>query len=298
MAEDDSDMQMVIQAGAHFTDDAQLLDLLQANAQVLRDNQTAFWGLRPFRKIFRPALKPSADRPSQQETLMRFQKLFPGDQHVNRAILSSALYLGERPSIIMDGQFYPNAGQRTAYLDHLFSDSTVELFVGLRNPGSFIPKVLMLLSAPERAHILTSTDLSCLSWLAMIEDIRDLAPDVKITLWSNEDSPLIYGDIVRALAGLPEDTPLEQEFAPLAALLSETGKQELKGLTEPQPTPNDPVFRGRLAQIFQQHALTDAIEEEIEMPGWSEDVVTAFTELYEQDLARLQTMPDIRFLKP
>ncbi|KIC42034.1 hypothetical protein RA27_01095 [Ruegeria sp. ANG-R] len=291
-------MQMVIQAGAHFTDDAQLLHLLQANAQIVGENHTAFWGLRPFRKIFRPALKPSDNRPSQQDTLAQFRKLLPKDQQVDRAILSSALYLGERSSIIMDGQFYPNAGQRMAYLDHLFSDSTVELFVGLRNPGSFIPNVLMLLSARERERIIDTTDLSCLSWLTVIEDIRDLAPDVKITLWSNEDSPLICGQIARALAGLPEDTPLEQEFALLTSLVSEVGKREIQSLIEQRDAAHNPAFRDSLAQIFQQHALTDAIEEEVKLPGWNEDIVAAFTELYEQDLARLQTMPDIRFLKP
>ncbi|RLK08292.1 hypothetical protein [Ruegeria conchae] len=291
-------MQMVIQAGAHFTDHDPLLNLLQANVQLVAESHAAFWGMRPFRKIFRPALKPAADRPSHQDTRARFQKLMPQGQQVDRAILSSALYLGERASIIMDGQFYANAGQRMSYMDHLFSDSSVELFVGLRNPGSFIPKVLMLLSAPEREHIVATTDLSCLSWLAMIEDIRDLAPDVKITLWSNEDSPLILGDIARALVGLPADTQLDQEYALLSSLISDLGKQELKGLREQQRPPNDPIFRGRLAQIFQQHALTGAIEEEVELPGWSEDIIAAFTELYEQDLARLRTMPDLRFLNP
>ncbi|WP_299666163.1 hypothetical protein [uncultured Ruegeria sp.] len=291
-------MQMVIQAGAHFTDHDRLLDLLQANAAMVAENHAAFWALRPFRKIFRPALKPSADRPSHQETLARFQKLMPQEQQVDRAILSSALYLGERASIIMDGQFYANAGQRMAYLDHLFSESPVELFVGLRNPGSFIPKVLMLLSAPEREHIIATTDLSCLSWFSMIEDIRDLAPDVRITLWSNEDSPLILGDIARALVGLPEDVPLDQEYTLLSSLVSDLGKQELQGLIEQQRAPNDPILRERLSQLFQQHALTEAIEEEVELPGWNEEIVAAFTELYEQDLARLQTMPDIRFLKP
>ncbi|SDW17405.1 hypothetical protein SAMN05444358_101123 [Ruegeria halocynthiae] len=291
-------MQMVIQAGAHFTDEAQLFSLLQANTQIMADNHTAFWGLRPFRKIFRPALKPSADRPSHQDTLAQFQNLFPKGQQIDRAILSSALYLGERSSIIMDGQFYARAGQRMAYLDQLFGESTVELFIGLRNPGSFIPNVLMLLSAHEREHILATTDLSCLSWLAMIEDIRDLAPDVKITLWSNEDFPLICGDILRTLAGMPDDTPIEEEFTLLSSLVSDVGKRELADVIEQQSVPNDPILRGKLGQIFQQHALTDAIEEELELPGWNEDIVAAFTELYEQDLARLQTMPDIRFLKP
>ncbi len=291
-------MQVAIHAGALFTDDGRLFKLLRANAPTLGQNHTAFWGFRMFKQIFRPALEPSDTRPSPQDTLARFQRLIPDGQQVDRAVLSSAEYIGERPSIIMDGQLYPQAGHRMAYLDHLFGDAQVELFVALRNPGGFIPRVLMSLSEPERRHVINSTDLSCLSWLTMIEDIRDLAPDVNITLWSNEDSPLIWGDIGRALAGLPGDAPLDQEFALLSTLVSDAGKQEIEGLIQQNPTRDDPGFRDDLARIFQEHALPDAIEEEVELPGWNEDIVAAFTELYEQDLARLQTMPDIRFLKP
>lgn len=291
-------MQVAIHAGALFTDEGRLEKLLQTNARALRQNGARYWGFRAYKNIFRPALGAVSDRPVAEDTRAKFRHLMPPRRPLRRAILASAEYIGEQAAVIMDGQFYPQAGRRMAHLDQVFDDATVELFVGLRNPGSFIPKVLMSLSAPERQHILGSTDLSCLSWLAMIEDIRDLAPDVNITLWSNEEIPLLCGDIACALAGLPADTPLDGEFTLLSSLVSKAGQDELDNLTKQDLSRNDASLRDGLAAIFRQHALPDAIEEEVELPGWNDDVVAAFTELYEQDLARLQTMPDIRFLKP
>lgn len=291
-------MQVAIHAGAHFTDEGTLLKLLQTNAKAIGQHGAAYWGGRAYKNTFKPALGPVGERPPAEITLGRFRKIVPKAREINRAVLSSAEYIGERTTALMDGQFYSQAGKRLALLDQLFAEDTVELFVGLRNPGSYIPKVLMSLSPAEREGILRSTDLSCLSWLTMIEDVRDLAPDVKITLWSNEDSPLIWGDLARMLAGLPEDTPLESEYEFLSSLLSAAGKQELQQLTGQGLLPNDAGLKAELAKIFQEHAQIEAIEEEVELTGWDQDIVSAFTELYEQDLARLQSMPDIRFIKP
>lgn len=296
--EEQFNMQVAIHAGAFFTDEGELIKLLKANTQALRQNEAAIWAFRAYKHTFRPALGPVGDRPPPETTLQNFRNLMPAGRTVNRAILCSETYIGERPTALMDGQFYPQAGSRLALLDQIFSDSQVEIFIGLRNPASYIPRVLMALSAPERERVIRSTDLSCLSWLTTIEDMRDLAPDVQITLWSNEDSPLIRGDVARALIGLQDDVPLNTEYDLLASLVSDAGQREIEQLTQQNLPPNDPELKAGLALIFQEYALPDAIEEEVELPGWDQDIVAAFTELYEQDVARLQSMPEIRFIKP
>ncbi|MDA7965222.1 hypothetical protein [Ruegeria sp.] len=243
-------------------------------------------------------MKTPEDGGAAPETHAKLLSMIPQGKPVERVILSAAALIGEHPAIIADGQLYPHAGQRMALLDRALPDVTVELFVGLCNPGTFIPKALMQLSDPQRRAVVTSTDLSCLGWLPMIEDIRDLAPDVKITLWRNEDSPLIWGDILRAIADVPQDTPVVNEFGLLSSLVSEAGQHQIEMAAEVAPSERDATFREALAQVFQDHALPEAIEEELDLPGWSNDLVAAFTELYEQDVARLQSMPDIRFLAP
>lgn len=291
-------MHVAIHAGVLLTDEGRLLNALRANARLIGESKGIVWGRRRYRQIFEPILKVPKEEAAVSEAFAKFLSMIPQARSVERVILSTAAFFGEQELVIDDGQLYPFAGQRMALADQMLQDITVELFVGLCNPGTFIPKILMQLSDARRQAVVNSTDLSCLGWLPMIEDIRDLAPDVKITLWRNEDSPLIWGDILRAIAGAPPETPVEGEFGFLSSLLSEAGQHQIEMAAETVPVARDAGFRMALAQVFQQHALPDAIEEELDLPGWSEDVIAAFTELYEQDVLRLQSMPDIRFLAP
>lgn len=291
-------MQVVIHAGAAFTDHGQLLGSLLANRSGLADRGLAVLGPRPCRQFVKEMSDAQVqDRPfaEAQETL---RGILPDGEAIRRVVLSSDKFFGPRRTALQQGQIYPFAGQRTAYTAQLLGDCDINLFVGLMNPGSFIPKVLMSLHETQREAILHSTDLSCLNWLSMIEDLQDLASDVQLTLWENEDTPLIWGDILRAMAALPEDVALKDEHALLASLLTETGKKQLLQLIREETAQHPRDRREKLETIFEEHALPDQIEEELHLPGWSADVVDAFSELYQQDLAKIRAMPNIRFLQP
>ncbi|EEX10086.1 conserved hypothetical protein [Ruegeria lacuscaerulensis ITI-1157] len=289
-------MQVAIHSGAAFTDEGGLLKSLQENGQTLRDHGVALYGPRRYRQAIRAPLQALEAGATPAASIESLRKAFPDGPGLHRTILSSPDFLGEISSAIRDGQFYPSAGQRIAFLDQAFSGHQLELFLGLRNPGSFIPKVLAALPEEERQEILKTTDLSCLSWLSVIEDIRDLAPQVSITVWANEDTPLIWGDIIRNLSALPEETPLKAEFDLLSSLVSPAGQREIRAIAEQDP-PRDPAtLKDRLAAVFEAHAVHEEIEEELDLPGWSDDIIDAFTVLYSQDLARLRSMPDVRVL--
>lgn len=291
-------MQVVIHAGVAFTDEDRLFRLLRDNAEAMSNHSVAFWGARVFRRQFRTALN-EWDHGSNREILRSsFMGLVPNDKTVTRTILTNPGYLGPIQTSIMDGQFYPLAGERVAFMEDAFEGMPIELFLGLRNPGSFISKAVMAQTEADRQRVLAETDLSCLSWLTLIDNIRDLAPDVRITLWRNEDSPLIWGDIARAMAALPDDTPLNGEYALLSSLVSEAGRAEIEALTAERPVPIEADTRLELSRIFETYALPEAIEEELDLPGWNDDIIAAFNELYEQDMDVLQTMSDVRFLKP
>lgn len=291
-------MQVAIHAGAAFTDDGRLLGSLEANRDVL-----AKIGVAPlvprrgrmFVKTMSDALSEGIALPDARRNLTA---ILPGAPGIQRLILSSEKFFGPVRTAIQHGQFYPYAGRRTAFAAQLLEDYEVELFFGLVNPGSFIPKVLTYVHEGIGQSVIDSTDLSCLSWVSMIEDLVDLAPNVRITLWANEDTPLIWGDILRAMTGVPESQPLKDEHALLSSLLTESGKRELMDLIRTQATHDPQDVRDSLSNIFDEHALPGQIEEELDFPGWSDEIVEAFSEIYEQDLARIESMPNVRVLKP
>ncbi|WP_170607036.1 hypothetical protein [Ruegeria arenilitoris] len=290
-------MQVAIHAGVAFTDEGQIFELFKANADLLKKNRITFMGFPAYRRQFRAALK-SLKAGSEESIREVFLQNLANRGPVDRIVLSTPQFIGELPTAIMDGQFYPNAGRRIAYLGDVFEGMKVELFVALRNPGSFIPHVLMSLPDTDRRRILEETDLSSLSWLALIDNIRNFVPDVNITLWNDESSPLIQGYLARVIAGLPEDAALNQEYSLLSSLVSETGQQEIQTLMETKYAPNSSKLLADLGDIFEKYSLPEAVEEELDLPGWNHELIEAFTELYEQDLAILRKMPEIRFIAP
>ncbi|NOD92491.1 hypothetical protein GS636_06810 [Ruegeria sp. HKCCD4884] len=289
-------MRVIIHAGAAFADEGHILSSLVANRQMLAEMKTAPMGPRMSRQFVKIMSDALIHGTSIEETRDSLAPLFPQDVNLERVILSSDKFFGPRRTALQHGQIYPFAGRRTAFTETLLEGAQLELFVGLVNPGLFIPKTLMSIHEDHRRDILASTDLSCLSWLSMIEDLRELAPQFKLTVWENENLPLIWGDIVRAMTGLPTETLLADEYSFLSSLLTDAGQRQVQEILG-RRTPLDlQGQREELAQVLEDQARPEQVEEELDLPGWNTDIFDAFTELYAQDMAAIRTMSDIRVL--
>ncbi|WP_282153484.1 hypothetical protein [Ruegeria atlantica] len=291
-------MQVAIHAGAAFTDEGRLLRSLQANRDILTQDGVAFFGPRRYRQVFKPAFQALNTRPPLPDEIESIRDNLPIQPKVKRAIFTSEDFIGEKDVVLADGQFYPSAGKRLSVLEESFRDCQLELFLALRNPGSFVPKHLMSLPEQSREDVVRNNDLSHLSWVEMIKDVRDFAPGVQITLWCNEDIPLMWGDIVRSVGGLATDATIKGEYDLLISLLTEEGQSQAQAILDQVSTLSQAETRDILADILANHAQLDKMEEELELPGWSDEIIDAFSELYEQDLAGLETMAGVKVLKP
>ncbi|NOC94284.1 hypothetical protein GS610_20380 [Ruegeria sp. HKCCD6228] len=290
-------MQVAIHAGVAFSDEGLVMSSLGANRSVLAKYRTAVLGPRRSRLFVKVMSDSILQGVSDADARNRLSELVAGNQNLDRVVVSSDKFFGPRRTALQDGQIYPFAGNRTAHTDTLLDGVQVQVFAGLVNPGVFIPKILASIHEDHRRDILASTDLSCLSWLGMIEDLRDLAPQVQLTLWEHENSPLIWGDIIRAIAGLPDEAVLHEEFAFLSSLLTEAGQRHVLDIVRKGDAIDHGRRREEMANILDEYARPEQIEEELDLPGWNSDIVEAFTELYEQDLATIRSMPDVHVLQ-
>ncbi|WP_157770184.1 hypothetical protein [Ruegeria marisrubri] len=254
----------------------------------------------PDPRIYRGALREAfaaseAGRPGQRDDLIT---RILGGERAERVVLSNTHFFGTKWAGIAEGSFYPQAGPRMAQLCEIFRGDQVELFMCIQNPGIFIPKTLNALPETRRNKILGTTDLSALSWSRMVEQVLQMAPQAKITLWCNEDAPMIWGRILRALAGLTPGEPVRGQYSLLAEILTEDGRRELSARVSRNPERDEADTQELVADILQRHADRDKIEEELDFPGWSNEVIDAFTELYENDVAKMRAMPGVTFLAP
>jgi hypothetical protein len=100
------------------------------------------------------------------------------------------------------------------------------------------------------------------------------------------------------VSGHAPGTVLEDSDDLLAQIMSAEGLERLRAYLISHP-PGSPALRRKVVSAFlDKFALPDRIEMEVELPGWVEDTVRALTDAYDQDVARIATMPGVTFLAP
>ena len=52
------------------------------------------------------------------------------------------------------------------------------------------------------------------------------------------------------------------------------------------------------AAFLDKVAIEDAIEEELDLPGWTVDMVNRMTEIYDEDVFRIERIPGVTLITP
>ncbi|MFC3613569.1 hypothetical protein ACFORG_07335 [Lutimaribacter marinistellae] len=291
-------MQLVFHTGAHATDEDRLLKTLLRNADDLSALGAAIPRPVRYRGLMKKtfaALEEGEPNPDGRDVLL---DAFIGDQSVDRVILSHFDFFGTSWSAIRDGMFYPLAAPRMAQLASIFAFDEVEMFMAIRNPASFVPVILSRLSTEHRDQILRTTDIGALRWSDLIHRIREEAPQVRLTIWCNEDTPLIWGEVVRELAGLDHGEKIKGGFALLAEIMSQEGMSRFRTYLHEHPELTEMQKRRVISAFLDKYAIDEALEEELDLPGWTEDHIEALTEIYDDDVLEIQRIPGVSFIAP
>ena len=173
-----------------------------------------------------------------------------------------------------------------------------EFFLAIRNPATFLLMLLQRIEDKTYDDFIGATDLFTLRWSETLERIMKLSPGVPLTVWCDEDTPLIWPEVLRAVADLPEDVALRGDDDLLATLMAPEGLTRLQGYLANHP-PGSVAQRRKIVTAFlEKFALPERLEAEVEMPGWTQEVVDALSQLYAQDVARIAQMPGVRFIAP
>jgi len=131
-----------------------------------------------------------------------------------------------------------------------------------------------------------------------VAQIKAQSPDVSLTLWCDEDTPLIWPEVLAAVSGITDGSVLDDADDLLAQIMTTDGLLRLRAyLADKGPFPPD--RRRRVVTAFlDKFALPDQIEMDVTMPGWTPDYVAALTQAYEMDVARLKATPGVTFIAP
>ncbi|MEM8655566.1 MAG: hypothetical protein AAGF36_12555 [Pseudomonadota bacterium] len=289
-------MHIILHAGAHFTEEDRLVRCLLRNKEDFSKRDVAVPGPGKYRPLLKETLAALQAAPPAAEARDVLMDAFLDDEHAQRMILSHMFLFGAPRASVRSGLIYDSAPERMAQLSALFADDTLELFLAVRNPATFLPALFNHAPQDDMDSFLRGADPFAIRWSDTLAAIRSAAPDVPITTWCFEDMPMLWAQIVRDMAGLPAGEKIVGGFDLLSEIMSKEGMQRFRAYLKTHPDMTEVQKRRVMAAFLDKFAVEDAIEEELNAPGWSEDMIETMTDLYEADMARVADIPGVTIL--
>lgn len=291
-------MQVVYHIGAHSTDEDRLLKSLLKNKGELAEQGIIVPGPSRYRQLFRETVQSlkGAHAPAHIQELLLDAAIDEDD--VERLILSNEHFICVVPRIFENNRIYDQTTEKIAALSNLFPHCQPEFHIGLSNMATFIPTVLERKDDLTYEALMQGTDPLAVRWSEMIERIRAANPDAALTVWCNEDTPLIWSQLLREVSGAEPMTKLVGSFDILSDIMTAEGMQRFRAYLASHPPQTEVQLRRIISAFLDKFAIEDQIEVELDLPGWTESYVDTLTELYDEDVYRIQRMPGVNFIAP
>jgi hypothetical protein len=290
-------MRIVYHLGAHCTDDERLLRCLLKNRAALSAEGIVVPGPARYRTLLRETAMQLRGQPASRDTQTMLLDQIMSEDRAERLILAWDSFLGYAQGAV-GASLYPLAGRRVAAFSQIFPDIEAELFLAIRNPATMVPTLYRRLEARGVMLSPEGIDPFALRWSDVVARLREAVPDATLTIWCDEDTPLLWPEVLRAVSGHSASLTLQDTDELLASIMRPEGVERMQAYTAANP-PTDDLQRRRIASVFlARYARPEAIEQDIDMPGWDAATVARLTEAYDRDVGRLMRMDGVRMLSP
>lgn len=291
-------MEIVLHAGVHSTDDDRLVKCLLRNKDRFVESGIAVPGPSRYRRLIRDAMQALSRGALAQDGREVLLDSILEQDGAQRVLLSNENFFCVPKLALSDSRFYPKAELRLSEFRTLFAGDTVTLCLGIRNPATFLPALFAQSPTDDFLQFLDGADPMQLRWSELVARLREAHPDIEIIVWCNEDTPLIWGQIVREMAGLEPTARITGAFDLLHEIMNREGMQRFRAYLHAHPVMTERQKRRVIAAFLDKFAVEDAIEEELDLPGWDEAYVDGITEAYEEDLFAIERIPGVQVIAP
>lgn len=291
-------IKLVLHTGVHFTEEDRLMKCLLRNADDFAARGTMVPGHSRYRDILRDTLNAMASTPASDLANEVLMDAILDNGQAQRVILSDANFFRTPKSAFQQGMFYPAAPVRMMRIAQIFEHEDVEIFMAIRNPATLLPILYNKSDNQEISAFWGGCDPRDVLWSQTIGLLREAVPDVPITIWCSEDSPMIWAHIIRQMAGLQDDDKIIGGFDLLSSIMNDEGMKRFRAYLKDHPVMTEHQKRRAIAAFLDKYAIDSEIEEELDMPGWTEEMVEDMPESYDEDVAVIAALPGVRVLFP
>lgn len=288
-------MRIVYHLGAHCTDEDRLVRCLLKNRAVLAEAGIAVPAPTRYRRLVKETVLQLKGEPAPYDQQRLLLDKILGDQPADRMILSWEGFLSHTPWVVR-GMLYPYAGRRVRSFARVFDDFEAEFHLAIRNPATFVPALQKVANAQTQNDVLAGTDPLDLRWSGVVDLIRERSPDTPLTVWCDEETPLIWPEVLQAVAGHGPEVQLSDTDELLSLIMNEIGLARMKSYLAEHPPQSIHQRRRVVSAFLEKFCRPESVTCEIDRPGWTNDLVDRLTETYLADVERIRAMPGVTFL--
>lgn len=291
-------MRIVYHLGAHCTDDERLIRCLWKNRETLAPQGIVVPAPTRYRTLLRDTAVTLKGRAASRDTQAVVLDQIMDEEKADRLILSWENFLSYPQWVLRSSRLYPAAAERIRAFTQIFPEIEAEFHMAIRNPASFLPALHARLRGKSMDEVLGGANPRDLSWYRLVEEVRTINPEANLTIWCDEDTPLIWPEVLRAVSGHMPGTVLTDTDELLVELMSPDGLERMRAYLSANPPANTMQRRRIVSAFLDKFALSDQIDMELDLPGWDEDLVEDLTETYHQDIARMRGLEGVTFINP
>lgn len=291
-------MQVIVHTGAHHTDEDRLLKCLLRNKEDFAQRGVAVPGPGRYRPLLKETLRAMQTAPPAPDARDVLIDAILDEESADRLILSNPHFFGSQRFAVGKATLYPDAARRMKQLHQLFGQDQIEMFMAIRNPATFLPAVMRKAPISRFYDSMGMSDPREMRWSDTLIRVREAVPDAPLTIWCSEDAPLLWAQIIREMAGLDHGQKITGGFDLLGSIMSKEGMERFRTYLHQHPVMSEAQKRRVIAAFLDKYALDDAVEEELDLPGWTYDLVDELTDIYDEDVFRIQRIPGVQMLTP
>ncbi len=289
-------MHIVYHLGAHCTDEDRLVRCLLKNRAVLADQGIIVPSPTRYRKLMRDAAVQLRGSTATVENQALILDQIMEESEAERLVLSWDSFLSF-PAWVIRGSLYAAAGERIRAFTRIFPDIGTEFCMAIRNPATFVPALQSKVQEKGHADVLNGVDPMSLRWSTAIQEIISRNEGVPMTVWCDEETPLIWPEVLQAVSGHAPGTELVDTDEVVAMIMSEIGFARMQTYCTEHPPESVEQRRRVVTAFLERFARPEKVEMEIDIPGWTHEVVAEMTYRYLEDVEVIRNMPGVTLIE-
>jgi len=289
-------IKFVYHLGVHCTDENLLVRSLMKNGDDLQKHKIILPRPRRYRSLITDVTKKYRGDPMPQHEQQELYDAILMGYPAERVILSHENFLVYASRVFEYGKLYSKTSFRSTWLRYLFPENPCEFFIAIRNPATFVPAIMGQVGTRDYADFVKGTDPRDMKWSEVITQLKENNPGCPITVWCNEDTPLVWPTVLREISDADPEMVLDGELDVLQSIMTEDGFVRMQSYLETHQPQNEIQRRRVFAAFLDKFARDDMLEEDIDLPGWTPELVDEITANYEDDVYEIERMPGVNFI--